>query len=376
MNRQQLLSRLGRDVPIVYSTGIPQRGRRRPQGLGWRGGLIPCDNVWIDVSPQWLFRANRSALARRVADCLAVRRWRSLAKASGASEVVAYVFHPKFWPLVERLQPASLVYHAYDLYHLQGKRQNSFDREERAIVGAADVVIASSTAIAERLRDVGASEVDLIENAADYELFSAVDVSAAPADLVGISRPRVGYTGALNRKVDFPLLARLADRLPTVQFVFIGQVGRIDPEGMTALEHLRTRANAHFLGFKTPAELPWYMAAMDVNVMAYRVGGDVWTEGIYPLKLHEYLAVGRPVVSSDIPAVRAFDDVIGIARSTDAWEKCLGDALAGHAAGSVASRRAKAKQNSWDARVDQLRTILSTRINLRPSTSTGPRPGR
>ncbi len=369
MNRQQLLSRLGLHHRIIYATGVPQRGRRKAPAAGPLGALVARDNVWIDAPPAWLVRPNRFAWIRDLVDDLAVRRWQRLARRLGGTSVTAYLFHPKFWPLVAPLRPARLVYHAYDLYHLQGKQQHSFDREERALVRAADLVLASSSAIADHLRAIGAPHVELIENAADYDKFSSVDLPlpTEPVDVAGIAHPRVGYTGALNRKVDFPLFLRLSTRFPHVQFVFIGQLGRVDPAGERALAQLRIRDNVHLLGFKEPRELPEYMAAMDVNVMAYRVGDDVWTAGIYPLKLHEYLAVGQPVVSTDLPSVRPFADVIRIAATPEAWESALSDVFAGRATGSTATRRERARQNSWNARAEHVHGLLQAIASPSPA---------
>jgi glycosyltransferase involved in cell wall biosynthesis len=147
-----------------------------------------------------------------------------------------------------------------------------------------------------------------------------------------------------------------------VQFVLVGQPGRVDPPGEVALQHLRTCANVHFLGFKSPTDLPAYMSAMDVNVMWYRLGDDVWTAGIYPLKLHEYLAVGRPVVSTDLPVVRAFDDVIRIAANPEDWEHGIAEALAGRATGSPEQRRERARQNDWNARAAQLKALVEAML--------------
>jgi glycosyltransferase involved in cell wall biosynthesis len=360
MNRQQLLSRLGRFGPVVYSMGAPQPGRRKVPRAGLRGGLRVTDNVWIDLPPLWLQRPTRFRWLRELMGVLAARRWRTLTARLSSGPLVVYVFHPKFWPEVKGLKPARLVYHAYDLYHLQGKGDYVFDREERALVAAADVVIASSAPIAARLRAVGARHVDIVENAADYDAFAfrADTPPPVPVDIEPIPSPRIGYTGALNRKVDFPLLLGLAQRLPHCQFVLIGRVGDLDEAGLHAVERLGTLANVHFVGFKDRGELPAYMAAMDVNIMAYRRGDDVWTEGIYPLKLHEYLAVGQPVVSTDLPAVRPFADVIRIATSPADWELALAEALDGRAVATQATRRERARLNSWDERVRQLRGLL------------------
>ena len=98
---------------------------------------------------------------------------------------------------------------------------------------------------------------------------------------------------------------------------------------------------------------------MDVNIMCYRLSDDLWIEGIYPLKLHEYLATGRPIVSADVPSVRPFADVVAIARGADQWERALESALSSGEPGSPTSRRQVAEANSWSVRVDQLEAELA-----------------
>jgi phosphoribosylaminoimidazole (AIR) synthetase len=97
---------------------------------------------------------------------------------------------------------------------------------------------------------------------------------------------------------------------------------------------------------------------MDVNLICNIVRDDLWAWGSYPLKLHEYLATGRPIVSSDILAVRPFSNVVAIARSCEEWETAIVAALAGQAPGSTAERRMVARLNSWDARVSTLTALL------------------
>jgi glycosyltransferase involved in cell wall biosynthesis len=360
MNRQQLFSRVGLRYPVVYSTGVPQPGRRKSPAGGLSGRLLFKDNVHVDCPPDWLVRPGRPQWLRGLSDRLAAARWRKVAAGLGDGPLTAYVLHPKFWPLLRHLRPARIVYHAYDLYHLQGSPPYPYAEEERHLIRSADLVIASSEPIADYLRTIGATRVELLENAADYEAFSSAGIANGPEpqDMAAIGRPRIGYTGALNRKVDFPLIVRLARRFPGWQFVLVGRVGQLDAVCEPAVEELRDLANVHFLGFKRPQDLPRYVAAMDVNVMWYRVGAELWTAGGYPLKLHEYLASGRPVVSADLLTVRPFQDVLRIAVTPEDWESALTESLGGRDLGTVAKRRARAQENTWGARVSRLDQLL------------------
>ena len=92
--------------------------------------------------------------------------------------------------------------------------------------------------------------------------------------------------------------------------------------------------------------------------MFYRTDGDGWWRDIYPLKLHECLATGRPLLSADVPAVREFADVVGICRTDSEWISAVDAAVAGCDTGSALARIAVARANTWDSRVDRIEASL------------------
>ncbi len=358
LNRQQLLSRIGQRHDVVYSTGATNRDTG-PRPKYWPEA-IRQDGVIVDVLPGWMAGALRRPVVRQATMRTLARRWRRLIRRPGSSTLVAWCFHPKYWPYLSYIKPDRLIYHAYDLYHLQGRWTAERVKAERELATRADLVVASSEPIARYLRDQGAANPLVVENAADYLAF-AIDPDPArqPADLTAVPHPRIGYVGALNRKVDFPLLAWLAVRRPLWHFVLVGAIGNLDDETEAAVRQLQPLPNAHFLGFKPHSALPPYVSNMDVNLLAYRLSGDMWSEGIYPLKLHEYLAAGRPVVGADLPSVRAFHEVVEIARTREEWESAIAAALRDGGVERVEARRLVARRNDWDARVDTLERRLA-----------------
>jgi hypothetical protein len=96
--------------------------------------------------------------------------------------------------------------------------------------------------------------------------------------------------------------------------------------------------------------------------MFYRTDGNGWWRDIYPLKLHECLATGRPLLSADTPAVRAFSEAVALCRNDAEWLAALDAALAGNGIGTPSTRAAVARANSWDRRVDQIETALHAMI--------------
>ena len=289
------------------------------------------------------------------------QRWRRLAGPPDAGPLIAYVFHPKFWPYIEYLDADYVAYHAYDLFERFRGWSKKLDGFQRLLIQRADLAVSSSEAIAEALESKYGRAPTVIANGADYEAFAgAADTGGPePTDLSAIPRPRIGYMGALSRKVDFELIAKLARRRPQWQFVFVGEIRSLDDLSRAALAEAQREPNVHFLPPKPREMVPHYVCSMDVNIMCYRLADDLWVEGIYPLKLHEYLATGRPVVSADLPSVRPFAHVVAIARDLQQWDRAIEVALTRGEPGSTAARRQVAAANSWSARVRQLEAELS-----------------
>lgn len=365
VNRQQLFSRIGRDVTVLYSTGGWFSWDLRSddwQKARWAGGLTREDNVWIDESPRYLMRIPRLPRLDGIVMRLQVGRWKRFLRRRGSGPRVAYVYHPMFLPYVERLGADRLVYHAYDRYDQAPDWSDELERSERALLQHADLVVASSDQIAEGLRAKWRREVRVLPNGADVAAFDrALGASEPePGDLAAIARPRLGWVGSLHPEIDFALIAELARRRPQWHFVLVGQpVAARNPRSDAEQAACRALHNVHFLGGKPVDQVARYVAAMDVNLMLYRVSDGSWINAIYPLKLHEYLAAGHPVVSADVPSVRPFCDVVQIARGADEWEAAIEDALVRGGKGMPDQRRSIAAQNSWDSRVGLLKTWLT-----------------
>jgi glycosyltransferase involved in cell wall biosynthesis len=250
----------------------------------------------------------------------------------------------------------------YDAYPLMGQWSDELDGYLRALAGAADLITVAAEAMAGILPEPARGKVRFLPNGADVESFIEAEDAPCPADLAAIPRPRIGYAGGLNRKVDYPAIAEVARRRPDWHLVLIGGAEdanvMADPDLADAFAACRSLANVHFLGLRPRAEIAAFARHMDVNVMIYRSDGSGWYRYIYPLKLHEYLAAGRPVVSSPLDSVRPFRAVVDLADTPDAWLAAIERALAG-GVGTPDRRRAVALENTWDKRVDLLEGWLT-----------------
>lgn len=367
MNRQQIMSRLGRRYPVLYSDGAwstwDVRKSEWPRAR-WRGAYEARDGVLVDHAPAFLLRTTQSAWVDRRVLQLTARRWRRRLDREAQGPLVAYVFHPRMWPYARALKPDLLVFHAYDLFDRQSGWNSELDGFQEALLQHASLILGSSAVICEALVRPGAATPILLPNGADYDAYAAGTTGAEPEDLAAIPRPRIGYIGKLSRKVDLPLVATLAARHPRWQFVFVGPTSTPDPETAAAFRRAQECRNVHFLGFKEHTALPQYAARMDANLISHRMDDELWTMGTFPLKLFEYLAAGPPVVTADIPSVRPYSHVVTIARTEAEWDAALTAIVdRGDVRETLAARQAVARENTWDHRVAQLDALLAERLS-------------
>lgn len=361
MNRQQVLSRLAADHAVLYSTGAWSVWDR--QAPGWRaapvfGRFESVDGVVVDHPPRALLRWPTRRGYDQAILRLVQRRWlRQLAK-MGDGPLVAYLFHPRYLPFIADLPVDRLVYQPYDLFRRMPGWSPALARLEAELLARSDAVIATSETTRDTLQEQCPRPVHCVPNGVDAGLFLGRDAAGGDDLLAGIPRPRIGYIGSVNRKVDLPLLVDLARQEPSWQIVLVGPEGNFDDVTATALRDLAALPNVHRLGARDRRELPGLIGSLDVALMCYRPG--TWMDSAYPLKLHEYLASGPPVVSSDLPSVRPFSAVVAIARRPDDWHPLIRDGLRTDGPGTRAGRREVAAANSWDRRVRDIRAILAS----------------
>lgn len=369
VNRQHLLSRLGRRHRIVYSNGAWSMWDRSDADFmasDWFGRFDQVDQVSVDRPGRNLLRWPRVQAWDELAIRIHVRRLK--AQFSTPAPLVAYLCHPRYWPYVRALRPDYVVYHCYDLYSHQPDWSEQLDTAERALLSRADLVFSASSIMTETLISRVAREVRTLTNGADVQ--SIFDAAAravpAPEDLAEIPQPRIGYVGSLHPQIDFELLAALAQRRPRWHFVLVGPEQRAsDLHADLGYQCCRTLPNVHFLGERSRHQIPAYLIHMQVNTMLYRLSSESWTNAGFPLKLYEYLACGLPVVSVELPTIQEFDGLVRFARGVEAWDSVLASVLVGEAAGTAQHRHEVAARNGWPARAHQLAAWLDELPTLR-----------
>jgi UDP-galactopyranose mutase len=211
---------------------------------------------------------------------------------------------------------------------------------ERRLLKRADLVFTGGQSLYEAKRERHPA-VHAFPSSIDAGHFGrARRATAEPADQAAIPRPRLGYFGVIDERIDLDLLAAAADARPDWNWVMIGPVVKIDPAT------LPRRSNLHYLGMKDYADLPAYLAGWDVALMPFATNES--TRFISPTKTPEYLAGGRPVVSTSIrDVVRPYGDLdlVAIADDPEAFVAAAERSLARFGPG-------ESEREEWLRRVD------------------------
>lgn len=344
-SRHQILTRLSHYFHVVW-VEPPHgwrdllRGRRKshiqePSDEGTNGFVIYTPEAWLPFlhRPGWLSRRlHRMRLARA----------RRILERRGCRQIVVSLWRPEFEPVLATVAHDLAAYHIDDEYTFSSVAAEP-DERERRLIESVDVVSVHSHGLLERKGSINRRTV-FVPNGVDFATYAIR--APEPIDLESIPHPRIGYTGYIKTQLDWDLLRRLIESHREWSFVFVGpRRPHADVEAIVA--DLGREPNAYFLGPKGRKELAAYPQHFDVCVMPYR--NDDYTRCIYPLKLHEYLATGQPVVGSRIATLEEFADVIALAGTPEEWSAALTAALGpGACADHLRSaRQAVARTHDW-----------------------------
>jgi glycosyltransferase involved in cell wall biosynthesis len=277
---------------------------------------------------------------------------------------ILWLFRPDMVDVPGHLTERLVIYHIVDEYSgyadVDASRVEDIQRRERQLIARADLVLVTSEALWQTKRGLN-PHTYWVPNAVDYERFAQATAEGPEPDAVsGSPRPRIGYVGAINDKIDTELLLRVAKAYPNASLVLVGPVRMVTPAGQSGIEALKSCANVRLVGQVPVEQVPAYMAHCDVGLLPYRDGP--WTSHIHPLKLYEYLACGLPVVATDIPSVRQEREVVDIASTPEQFVAAVATALECDSEASRALRRERAAQNTWQQRVERISELISARL--------------
>jgi glycosyltransferase involved in cell wall biosynthesis len=361
-NQQHLLARAADRNRILF---VESLGLRRPQLAGRdlrriagrlvRGLTPPRVLDGVHVLSPLVLPLHSNAVARRVNARLLPYLVARAAGKLGLREPVLWSFVPQAEVLIDSLKPSKILYYIDDDHAAKpGIDPASFAAAEERFARRADVILASAPELVQRMR-VFNDNVHFAPNVADTRLFAtALEPGPADAAIAALPSPRVLFIGAiLAATIDIELVVELARRRPDWSFAFVGPVGQGDPH--TNIEALRAAPNVHLLGHRPQALLPGVLRSVEATIIPYRVSHQM--ASVFPMKTYEYLAAGRPVVATPLPALADVRDVT-LAATAEEFAARLQEALDQDTPAARAARSAAAQEHSWESRLEQIASVL------------------
>jgi glycosyltransferase involved in cell wall biosynthesis len=261
------------------------------------------------------------------------------------SKPVIFVACPPAWKVVRKIPHSYLVYQRTDFYEEMPNANKAFLQQcDHELMISADLVIYVNSELYQEGLKKNQNSL-LVGHGVDYALFAdACDSDVIPEDIAVVPKPRIGFYGDITEDVcDFDLLEFAAHSLPDISFVFIGPIS-------ADIKRLQNYPNIFFLGPKPYEEIPSYGSAFDVAIMPWK--SNRWIQFCNPVKTKEYLALGRPIVSIDYPALEPYRDVVYVCHNYDQFVKAIREALNDTSKERQLQRQEKVKYETWEYKAE------------------------
>ncbi len=307
----------------------------------------PRPGVWVAVPhlPEGTSPREADAIQRRLLDeLLAELRVRSY---------ILWYYTPMAMAFSHHLDPLATVYDCMDELSAFAGAPPEMQAHEKELLARADLVFTGGQTLYEAKRDQH-PHVFAFPSSVDVPHFArARETMVDPADQWAIPHPRLGFFGVIDERMDLDLLASIAKARPAWHLVLIGPVAKVDPGA------LPQGANIHYLGRKEYNDLPTYLAGWDVALLPFAINAS--TRFISPTKTPEYLAAGKPVVSTPVrDVVRPYGvrGLVHIAGTAPGFVAAVEDALGEDAAVRIRHADAFLAQESWEGTWDRMHRLI------------------
>lgn len=339
----QIMRELSRQVPVLYVNSIgmrfpnPREGatfwtriRRKLRSI--RRGVVTVRERFHVYSPFHV----PGRLTQGLSAPLLAAQTRRAARALGFRRPLLWISNPVAFEVAGRLGEVGLVYCRTDRYEaFPGVDPARIAGYDAALKRSADLSVFCATALLEAEKS-GCRNAAFVDHGVDFDAFARGAEQAEPADLRGVPRPRVGFVGSIDEHTFDPeLFRRVVELLPDFHFLLVG--GTTLPEGWLVAP------NVHFLGQKPYEQVAGYPGHCDVLVMPWN--RSAWIQACNPIKLKEYLAAGRPVVTTWFDELTRYPGCVHVATDAQAFAAAI---RAAHAAPDAPERlRARVREETW-----------------------------
>ena len=260
--------------------------------------------------------------------------------------------------IIQEIDYKYLIYYCIaDFSQLANKKR--VGKTEDQLIKISDIIFVQGEMLEDKCRRFNRN-IHTFPFGANIRIFDDIKVSATNYDchdIKRVKRPIVGYIGGVHRHVDINLIAYVAKSNPEWSLVFIGPI-------QTDISPLKNISNVTFLGKKDFKSLPGYIKEFDVCIIPYLISD--FTKTVYPTKLNEYHALGKPVISTDLPEISVFNNenknLVFIGASREEFVDKIQHALKADDGNLIRRRIESAKRHSWDIRIEEMSALIEKGI--------------
>lgn len=352
---QQIVSRLPQTRVLYFDPPPQERPKKKKAGgaEGEQSDAILQAGEFITILPLPAVPPGETRRAfRRQGRKLARFIRRAMAKYEFQEDSVIWCCAPAAADILPHIPHGPVIYDASYDNMLRDAGSGLLKALERELCARADLILVPAEEKKAAL-DAASRPVRLLPGGANFNLFSTAGKEDLPFpdELFAVKNPIIGYIGGIDAGTDLTYIEAAARLHPEWSFVLVGPVS--ETADAKPVENL---PNVHMLGFRPHKLLPRYLSRFDVCVNPARYRED----SASPLKLYEYLATGKPIVSTPHPRqVLDYTEVIYIAGTHNEFTDCCAKAILERDAWRKRQRVAYGKAASWDARVQELLRILT-----------------
>jgi len=346
----------------VRSPGIRDASRIKSRIKNWFRGVKgirkEADNLYV-FSPLVLpFPYSRVARwINRHLILTVLDRWMKVMDFSN-SIVWTFLPTPLSIDIVDSITKKLFIYYCIDNFSVSSVSAKKIKKSEEKLLKKADLVFVTS----KELRNYCSEHNNKVYNfpfAVNFKEFERVRLENAPIpeELKNIKPPIIGYVGGVHKWVDQDLIKYAAEKYPQYSFVFIGPV-------QADVSKLQVLKNIHFLGKKEHNRLPFFIKYFDAGIIPYLI--SEYTNNVYPTKLNEYLALGKPVVSTQLPEIIGFNkeygDMVYVSEGKEKFGEYINKAINEDNQILMTGRIEVSRDNSWDVRIEKMSRLMQEEI--------------
>jgi uncharacterized SAM-binding protein YcdF (DUF218 family)/glycosyltransferase involved in cell wall biosynthesis len=367
---QEIMSTLaknGNRVIFIENTGVRMPGlrdlsrikNRIKNWLSGVGGIRKKDENLYVFSPFILpFPYSRFArLINKLFIMSVLRKWIKI-MLFDSSIIWVFLPTPLTLDIIDNLSSKLVIYYCIDNFRVSSVSAKKIKKSEIKIIKKSDLIFVTSNGLHDYCVKYNKS-VHIFPFAVNFSEFEKVRLQNCPIpiEMEVIKKPIIGFVGGVHKWIDFNLIKIAAERYPQYSFVFIGPL-------QSDISLLAKLQNVYFLGKVEHVKLPYFIKNFDIGLIPYLVTD--YTRNVYPTKLNEYLSMGKPVVSTNLPEIANFNrkngNLVLIGKNEEEFIRQISFSLEHTDEGSIDKMISIAKKNSWDSRIEVMCNIIDEEI--------------